>query len=137
MIQSGRLDEFKKNPQAFMEAVVKIINKEKQNMIVDGIKYEKIGDHEYFSQTLFEEQELIGYLKKSAVEVTGDKSIYNYIQYDSEVEKSFARRPRQGRGRKDYMSNFPHHLRLKPHSETTTLTGRSSLTKTAWRSCIL
>lgn len=90
LIQSGRLEDFKKNPQAFMEAVVKIINKEKQSMIIDGIKYEKIGEHEYFSQILFEEQELIGYLKKSAVEVTGDKSIYNYIQYDSNVEKSFA-----------------------------------------------
>jgi len=61
-----------------------------QNVIVDGIKYEKIGEHEYFSQELFEEQELIGYLKKSAVEVSGEKSIYNYIQYDSDVEKTFA-----------------------------------------------
>ncbi|WP_318617089.1 type III restriction-modification system endonuclease [Sporosarcina sp. YIM B06819] len=90
LVGSGRLDDFKKNPQAFMEAVVKIINKEKQNMIVDGIKYEKIGEHEYFSQTLFEEQELIGYLKNNALEVSGDKSLYNYIQYDSIVEKSFA-----------------------------------------------
>ena len=90
LIQSERLDDFKKNPQAFMEAVVKIINKEKQNMIVDGIKYEKIGEHDYFSQSLFEEQELIGYLKQNAVAVTGNKSIYNYIQYDSNVEKSFA-----------------------------------------------
>lgn len=90
LIQSGRLEDFKKNPQAFMEAVVKIINKEKQKMIVDGIKYEKIGEHEYFSQSLFEEQELIGYLKQNAVEVSGNKSIYNYIQYDSTVEKTFA-----------------------------------------------
>lgn len=90
LIQSERLEDFRKNPQAFMEAVVKIINKEKQNMIIDGISYEKIGEHEYFSQTLFEEQELIGYLKKNAVEVSGEKSIYNYIQYDSLVEKTFA-----------------------------------------------
>ncbi|WP_088006831.1 type III restriction-modification system endonuclease [Indiicoccus explosivorum] len=90
LVQSKRLDDFKKNPQAFMEAVAKIINKEKQKMIVDGVKYEKIGEHEYFSQTLFEEQELIGYLKKSALQVSGGKTLYNYIQYDSDVERDFA-----------------------------------------------
>lgn len=90
LIQSGRLDDFKKNPQAFMEVVVKIIQKEKQRMIIDGIKYEKIGEQEYFSQSLFEEQELIGYLKKNTLEVSGEKSVYNYIQYDSDVEKAFA-----------------------------------------------
>lgn len=88
LIKSGRLDDFKKNPQRFMEAVMEIINREKQKLIVDGIKYERIGDHAYYEQSLFEHKELIGYMKVNALQV--DKSIYNYVAYDSNVEREFA-----------------------------------------------
>ncbi len=90
LIGSKRLDEFEKNPQAFMEAVMKIINREKKKLIVDGIKYERIGDHAFYEQSLFEHQELVGYMKANAVEVSNDKSVYNYICYDSNVEREFA-----------------------------------------------
>lgn len=90
LINSGRLDEFKKDPQAFMEAVMKIINREKRKLIIDGIKYEKIGDHEYYEQSLFENEELVGYMKANAVKVDDSKSVYNYIKYDSDTERTFA-----------------------------------------------
>lgn len=90
LIGSKRLKDFEKNPQAFMEAVMKIINKEKKKLIIDGIKYEKIGDHAFYQQSLFEHQELVGYMKANAIEVTNDKSVYNYIRYDSSVERAFA-----------------------------------------------
>lgn len=90
LIKSERLDDFKKDPQAFMEAVMKIINREKRKLIIDGIKYEKIGDHEYYEQSLFENEELVGYMKANAVKVDDDKSVYNYIKYDSDTEKTFA-----------------------------------------------
>jgi type III restriction enzyme len=90
LIGSKRLKDFEKNPQAFMEAIMKIINREKRKLIVDGIKYERIGDHAFYQQSLFEHQELVGYMKANAVEVSNDKSIYNYIRYDSFGERTFA-----------------------------------------------
>lgn len=89
LIGSKRLNDFEKNPQAFMEAVMKIINREKSKLIVKGIKYERIGDQVYYQQSLFEHQELIGYMKANSVEAP-NKSIYNYIRYDSEGERTFA-----------------------------------------------
>ncbi|HLQ98545.1 MAG TPA: type III restriction endonuclease subunit R, partial [Candidatus Dormibacteraeota bacterium] len=90
LVGCERLDDFETNPQAFMEEVMKIINREKRKLIMDGIKYERIGDHDYYEQTLFEDKELIGYMKANAVEVSNEKSVYNYIQYDSMIEKQFA-----------------------------------------------
>ena len=57
---------------------------------MDGIKYERIGDHEYYEQSLFDDRALIGYMKANAIEVSDDKSVYNYIKYDSLTEKHFA-----------------------------------------------
>lgn len=90
LIGSKRLKDFEKNPQAFMEDVMKIINREKKKLIVDGIKYERIGNQEYFEQSLFEQQELVGYIKANAIGVSNNKSVYDYIRYDSNIEKAFA-----------------------------------------------
>ena len=57
-------------------------------MIVDGIKYTKIGDEEYYAQELFEKEELTGYLSKNMME--SKKSVYEYVVYDSANEESFA-----------------------------------------------
>lgn len=86
---SGRLDQFYTNPQVFMEQVVEQINLGKRELIVDGIEYEKIGDQEYWKQELFEEEELIGYIKENAIET--NKSVYSHVIYDSTtIEKPFA-----------------------------------------------
>jgi type III restriction enzyme len=53
---------------------------------VDGIKYEKIAGQEY-EMRLFEETEIISYLN-NLIEVK--KSVYDAIEYDSEIEKRFA-----------------------------------------------
>ncbi|WP_163971146.1 type III restriction-modification system endonuclease [Oceanobacillus halotolerans] len=90
LVQSKRLDDFKKNPQAFMETVMKIINKEKRKLMLDGIKYERIGDHAYYEQSLFENEELIGYMKVNALKVSNRKSVFDHIRYDSTVEREFA-----------------------------------------------
>lgn len=92
LLGSARWEDFKRNPQEFMEKVASIINREKRKLIVDGIKYEKIGDDEYYEQSLFENEELVGFLKANAVKVKKEKSITNYIQYDSKTEKTFAER---------------------------------------------
>jgi len=81
-----RLDDFKKNPQRFMDNVVNIINSELRKLMIDGIKYEKIGGEEY-EMRLFEEKELVDYLT-NVVDVK--KSIYDSIVFDSQVERRFA-----------------------------------------------
>ena len=81
-----RLDDFNKNPQMFMDNVVNIINSELRKLMIDGIKYEKIGGEEY-EMRLFEEKELVDYLT-NIVEVK--KSIYDSIVFDSQVERRFA-----------------------------------------------
>ena len=57
--------------------------------IVDGIKYQKIGDQHYYAQELYEENELYGYISKNMLE--SKKSVFNHVVYDSDVEADFAR----------------------------------------------
>lgn len=89
LIESGRLNDLKKNPQKFIENTLQIIQRKKRHALVDGIKYEKIGEHEFYAQELFLKQELIGYLNQNMLEVS--KSIYDHIVYDSEIESEFAK----------------------------------------------
>jgi len=88
--ESKRLEDFKNNPQKFMDEVSIIIQRKMRYLIVDGIKYEKLGEEEYYAQELFENEELSGYLSKNMFE--SDKSVYNYVVYDSNVEAEFARK---------------------------------------------
>jgi type III restriction enzyme len=89
LLRSKTLHLFKKNPQRYMEQVAQIITAKMRNMIVDGIKYTKIGDEEYYAQELFATEELTGYLYKNMIE--SKKSVYEYVVYDSANEESFAK----------------------------------------------
>jgi type III restriction enzyme len=86
LVGSGRLEEFAINPQRFMDAVVGMIKRELHKLMIDGIKYEKIADQEW-SMRLFEDEEVISYLN-NRLEV--QKSVYDAIVYDSEIERKFA-----------------------------------------------
>jgi type III restriction enzyme len=89
--ESGRLSEFFINPQRFMDSVAAILKSELHQLIVDGIKYERIPASEpefEWRQELFKNEELINYL--TALQV--DHSIYEYIVYDSQVEREFAQK---------------------------------------------
>lgn len=88
LLKSKTIDLFKKNPQRYMEQVVQIISAKMRHIIVDGIKYTKRGDDEYYAQELFETEELTGYLSKNMIE--SKKSVYEYVVYDSANEESFA-----------------------------------------------
>jgi len=88
LVRSKTIPLFKKNPQKYMEQVSQIISSKMRLMIVDGIKYTKIGEDQYYAQELFENQELTGYLSKNIIE--SKKSVYEYVVYDSENEATFA-----------------------------------------------
>lgn len=89
--ESGRLKEFFNNPQRFLDAVATILKYELHRLLVDGIKYERVdgvGAEAEWEMLLFKNEELINYLSALAV----NKSVYEYVTYDSEVEREFAKR---------------------------------------------
>ncbi|MBL4810614.1 MAG: DEAD/DEAH box helicase family protein [Phycisphaerales bacterium] len=89
LVNSGRLDDFKNNPQKFIEQVTKLIKDQMQLFIVDGIKYQKIGDDAIYAQELFQNEELKGYLNQNMLK--SEKSVYEYVVYDSDIEEAFAK----------------------------------------------
>lgn len=86
--KSGTLKDFKINPQKYIEEVANIINRKKRLLLVDGIKYTRIGNEAYSCQELFLDKELTGYLSKNLYEAR--KSTHEYVVYDSNVERTFA-----------------------------------------------
>ena len=87
LVDSGRLDDFKRNPQQFIEVASEIINRTKRMALVDGIKYQRIGDEAYYAQQLFETEELSGYLKSM---IDANKSVHEQVIYQSDTERTFA-----------------------------------------------
>lgn len=88
LTESGRLDDFKRNPQQFIEQTAEVINRCKRLALVDGIKYQKIGDEHFYAQELFAKDELTGYLRNMLLDTK--RSIYEHVIYDSDTERQFA-----------------------------------------------
>jgi type III restriction enzyme len=88
LTECGRLDDFKRNPQQFIEQTAEVINRRKRLALVDGIKYQKIGDEHFYAQELFAQDELTGYLRNMLLDTK--RSIYEHVIYESAPERSFA-----------------------------------------------
>ncbi|CAN5273484.1 hypothetical protein BH23BAC1_BH23BAC1_49290 [soil metagenome] len=90
--KSGRINELLLNPQLFMDNAANAIKTALYELMIDGIKYEKIGNT-VFEMQLFEDNELEIYLDQFTHRVSaGEKTIYeNYIPLDSKVESDFAK----------------------------------------------
>ena len=88
LTKSETLYMFYINPQKYMSDASAIINSILIKVVLEGIKYTKIAGEEYYLQEVFPEEEkqifLDAYIKS-------DKSVYNYNQCDSDIEKDFAR----------------------------------------------
>ncbi|MBS0589817.1 MAG: DEAD/DEAH box helicase family protein [Proteobacteria bacterium] len=87
LAQSCRLSDFKRNPQKFIEQAAEAINRCKRLAIVDGIKYQRLGDEFYYAQELFKQNELQGYLKDT---LESQRSVYERVVYQSATERDFA-----------------------------------------------
>ena len=85
---SRRLDDFKRNPQQFIDLASDAINRCKRLALVDGIKYQRLGEDDFYAQELFEKEELTGYLKNMLMDT--EKSVYQHVVYDSDTEFNFA-----------------------------------------------
>ena len=86
LIESGRLGEVVVNPQQFMDQAVRTIRETLHKMIIDGIKYERIGDAVY-EMLLFEEKEIESYIDRM---VDVGNSIYDCLECESDTERKFA-----------------------------------------------
>jgi type III restriction enzyme len=91
--RSGRLGEFKLNPQAFMAAVAKEISRALHDLMLEGIKYEKVAGA-FWEQSRIEqdaEKGIIRYLNNLYEVQHREKSLFDAVEYESEVERQFAR----------------------------------------------
>lgn len=91
--RSGRLAEFKINPQTFMAGVAKEISRALHDLMLEGIKYEKVAGT-YWEQTRIEqdaEEGIVRYLSNLYEVQNREKSLFDAVEYESEVEKQFAR----------------------------------------------
>lgn len=86
--ESGRINDFIKKPNSFIKEVITRINYVKSLSIIDGIKYYPISSENY-AQSLFNEKELTGYTRRMFK--AGNKSLHEYINVDSDIEREFAK----------------------------------------------
>lgn len=91
---SGRLGEFKGNPQGFITEASKQIHKALDELLVDGIRYEKLAG-EHYKMELFDEPELEAYLDRvyhvqHAEDGSHAQTPYDYIECDSHIERQTA-----------------------------------------------
>lgn len=87
LARSKRLAEVVLNPQQFLDQVLAIIKQQLSQMMIDGIKYDKIAGAAY-EMMLFELEELESYATR-LIEV--QKSIYDVVEFESSIEETFAR----------------------------------------------
>ncbi len=89
LLQSGRIGEVMINPQLFLDNTVAAINDVLTGLMIDGIKYEKIGAKAY-EMRLFEDYEI--HVNDLTFRISKkDKTIYsNLVPLDSNVECAFA-----------------------------------------------
>jgi type III restriction enzyme len=90
--QSGKGNEIEKNPQQFMDLATNVIKGELEKLVIDGIKYEKLkGENSYYAMELFENEELHSYLDNVVKVQNKDKTLYDHILIDSNIESQFAK----------------------------------------------
>ncbi|MBI5301274.1 MAG: DEAD/DEAH box helicase family protein [Chloroflexi bacterium] len=88
--QSGRYAELEINPQLFLDNVVGAIRRNLSSLMVEGVKYEQINGA-FYEMALFKFEEIETYLANLFAVSKPDKTPFNYVPIDSEIESNFAR----------------------------------------------
>ena len=81
--KSGRLADGIKNPHEFATLAVRIIKETLADHLVRGIQYERI--NEWYEMSLFEAE----FQSWEIYLAPAEKSVYDHVKFDSEVERSF------------------------------------------------
>jgi len=103
LIDSGRLDEFRRNPPKFIDQATAVLNTAKLRLLFEGVKYAPVPSdrpesERWYSQEIFSDDDLAGYVGEGGnipVDADGEpvhysKSIYEGLVADSLVERAFA-----------------------------------------------
>jgi type III restriction enzyme len=91
--RSGRLPEFSINPQVFMAAVAREISRALHDLMLEGLKYEKVAGACWEQSRIEQDAEegIVRYLSNLYEVQNREKSLFDAVVYESEVEKQFAR----------------------------------------------
>ncbi|HEX7259694.1 MAG TPA: restriction endonuclease, partial [Candidatus Saccharimonadia bacterium] len=92
LIASEKLQEFIHNPNDFIQMAKRCIANVLATMVINGIQYEEIGGCVYELRELQKdgEQERESFLDQMYVVKKQDKTLFDYVVYDSDVELQFA-----------------------------------------------
>ncbi|MCO7202122.1 DEAD/DEAH box helicase family protein [Microbacterium sp. CnD16-F] len=92
LIESGRLDDFIGNPNDYIAMAKRAIQTELAKLVVDGVQYEKIAGSVYELRELqrdgLEEKER--FLDQMYEVKNTQKTDFDFVVYDSDVERQFA-----------------------------------------------
>ena len=84
-IREDVFGQFKINPEDFIIKVSNLINDEKATVIIEHIQYNKL--EKAYNTDIFTEPEMKSITLKNSIPT--EKNLYNYLIYDSDVEKKF------------------------------------------------
>ena len=93
LADSGRLDDFPINPQAFLQLASRTINTVLRSQVLSGIEYEEIAGSVWEMRRLEPEAEeaIERYASRLYKVQNEDKTPYDHVEFDSEVEHRFAK----------------------------------------------
>ena len=87
--KSDRISDLLINPQAFLDGIVKIIKRNLEMLMTENIEYKAI-EGNYYQMKMFFDQEIETYLTNLFPVKNLEKTLYDYILTDSNIEKTFA-----------------------------------------------
>lgn len=92
LIGTGRINEFIGNPNDFISLVKRILQAELAKIVVEGIQYEKIAGSIYELRELQKDgvEEKDRFLDQMYKVRNQEKTDFDYVVYDSDVERQFA-----------------------------------------------
>jgi len=92
LVRSERLGEFIGNPNDFISMAKRVIQSELAKLVVDGIQYERIAGSLYELRELQKdgEEEKDRFLDQMYKVKNSAKSDFDYVVFDSDVERQFA-----------------------------------------------
>ena len=85
-LQTGVFNQFKNNPEEFINTASRIINEQKAIAVIEHITYNMLD--EKYDTDIFTDHEIKGKLNVNAIKTSNH--IYDHVVYDSENEKVFA-----------------------------------------------
>ena len=88
--RSEKLPLALKNPQALIDEVSDRILRVLNTMLVEGIKYEKV-EGDMYDMRAFENRELENYLDNLVAVEDQEKTLFDYVAVDSDIERTFAK----------------------------------------------